>query len=160
MMLKAPEVLGPHHHLDGFVSGVATLDEWLKRRARPNQAAGGSRTYVVASDTRVVGYYALASGALALGSAPGRVKRNMPDPIPMAILGRLAVDQAFQGQGLGAALLQDAVLRVHQAAAIMGIRGVLVHALCDAARRFYEHHGFVASPTDPMLLVLSVTTAD
>lgn len=156
-MLQAPAPLSGQHILGDFDSGVPSLDDWLRRRAMANQVAGASRCYVVADDAwRVVGYYALASGALALAEAPGRVRRNMPDPVPVAVLGRLAIHGAAQGQGLGVALLQDAVLRVRQAAAIMGIRGILVHAISDDARRFYERHGFVASPTNPMTLVLSL----
>lgn len=153
-MLLAPALLADAHQLDSFDSGIASLDDWLKRRARANQLNGASRTYVVADDAgRVVGYYALASGALAPMDAPGR---NMPDPIPMAILGRLAVDRTCQGQGLGVALLQDAVLRIRQAASIMGIRGILVHAISDDAKRFYEHHGFIAGPRQSMTLILSL----
>lgn len=155
-MLVEPALLGDAHDLDGFRSGNDTLDEWLRRRARANQVGGASRTYVVAADRRVVGYYCIASGALDLADAPGPVRRNMPDPIPMAVLGRLAVDRDWQGKGLGAALLQDAVLRTGKAAAIIGIRGLLVHAISDAAKAFYEHYGFTASPKHPMTLVLSL----
>ena len=104
----------------------------------------------------VAGYYCLASGALALREAPGRIRRNMPDPIPMAILGRLAVDQSWQGRGLGVALLRDAVERTRAASMILGIRGLLVHALSQAAATFYARYGFVASPTNPLTLVLSL----
>ena len=156
-MLTAPTLLGAEHQLDGFASGVASLDDWLKRRARANQVSGASRTYVVAETGRVVGYYCLASGALALSEAPAGIKRNMPDPVPMAILGRLAVDQILQGHGMGSALLQDAVERTQAAAAILGIRGLLVHALSDEAKAFYEYHGFVASASRPMTLVMSLT---
>ena len=156
LILEAPTLLSVEHRSDGFASGTTSLDDWLKRRAHANQISGASRTYVVADAGRVVGYYCLASGALALNDAPGGLKRNMPDPIPMAILGRLAVDLTWQGRGLGAALLRDAVERTQTAAAILGIRGLLVHALSDAAKAFYEHHGFVASPSRPMALVLSL----
>jgi GNAT superfamily N-acetyltransferase len=155
-MLEAPALLSPEHQVDGFISGATSLDEWLKRRARANQISGASRTYVVAEAGRVAGYYCLASGALALNDAPGGLRRNMPDPIPMAILGRLAVDQAWQGHGLGVALLQDAVERTLTASAILGIRGLLVHALSEVAKRFYEYHGFVASSSRPMTLVMSL----
>lgn len=157
-MLSAPALLEESHDLDLFQSGHASLDEWLRRRARSNQVSGASRTYVVAEGWRVVGYYCLASGALDLADAPGSVRRNMPDPIPMAVLGRLAIDHDWQGKGLGAALLQDAVLRTAQAAAIMGIRGLLVHAISDEAKAFYEHYGFHSSPNHPMTLVLSLKT--
>jgi len=155
-MLEAPALLSATHMTDAFASGTPSLDDWLQRRARANQISGASRTYVVAEAGRVVGYYCLASGALALNDAPGGLKRNMPDPIPMAILGRLAVDQTWQGRGLGAALLRDVVERTQAAAAILGIRGLLVHALSDAAKAFYQHHGFVASPSRPMTLVMSL----
>jgi GNAT superfamily N-acetyltransferase len=145
------------HVIEAFDSGVPTLDLWLARRARANQVSGASRTYVVADHNgTVIGYYALASGAFALSEAPGSVRRNMPDPIPVAVLGRLAVGKAYQGQGLGVALLQDAVIRVKQAAAILGIRGILVHALSEDAKRFYERHGFVEGTNTPMMLILSL----
>jgi GNAT superfamily N-acetyltransferase len=155
-MLSAPTLLTEAHDLELFDSGHDTLDEWLRRRARANQVSGASRTYVVCEQVRVVGYYCLSSGGMAAGDAPGALRRNMPDPIPMAILGRLAIDRAWQGKGLGAALLQDAVLRAGQAAHIMGIRGVLVHAISEDAKAFYEHYGFTASPKHPMTLVLSL----
>lgn len=122
----------------------------------PTLVSGASRTYVVCDGARVVGYCCLSSGALATADAPGALKRNMPDPIPMAILGRLAIDKNWQGKGLGAALLQDAVMRASQAAHIMGIRGLLVHAISDEAKAFYEHYGFTASPANPMTLVISL----
>ncbi len=156
MTLAAPVPLAATHDLSQFLCGVASLDEWLKRRTHANQVSGASRTYVVAEDNQVVGYYCLASGALALRDAPGPIRRNMPDPIPMAMLGRLAVDQSWHGRGLGVALLQDAVLRAAQAGGILGMRGVLVHAISDDAKAFYEHHGFLASPTQPMTLILSL----
>lgn len=155
-MLAAPALLSAEHPLDGFASGVASLDDWLKRRARANQISGASRTYVAAEAGRVVACYCLAPGALALNDTPNSLKRNMPDPVPMAILGRLAVDQAWQGHGLGAALLRDAVERTQAAAAILGIRGLLVHALSEKARAFYEYHGFVASPSRPLTLVMAL----
>ncbi len=158
-MLRPPEPLDDRHLVEAFASGVSTLDDWLKRRARANNASGASRTYVVADqDHVVVGYYALASGALASTDAPGRLRRNMPDPIPMAVLGRLAIASDHQGRGIGVALLRDAVLRVRQAADILGIRGLLVHAVSDDARTFYEHHGFVAGTNVPMTLVLSLAS--
>ena len=155
-MLEAPALLHEEHRIDGFACGTASLDDWLKRRARANQISGASRTYVVAEAGRVGGYYCLASGALALNDAPGGLKRNMPDPIPMAVLGRLAIDQSWQGRGLGAALLRDAVERTQAASAILGIRGLLVHALSEEAKAFYEYHGFAASPPRPMTLVMSL----
>ncbi len=107
----------------------------------------------------MVGYYALAAGAVAHHHASGRVRRNMPDPVPVMVIGRLAVDLNFQARGLGSALLRDAVLRTLQAAEIAGIRAILVHALSETAKRFYEKCGFVASPVDPMTLMVTISEA-
>lgn len=157
--LQPPQFLSADHSLTAFDCGVPSLDDWLKRRARANHAGGASRTYVVATeDGRVAGYYALAAGAIALRDAPGSVRRNMPDPIPMIVLGRLAVDRLWRGRGLGVALLQDVVLRSAAAAREIGVRGILVHAISDAARDFYLHHGFTPAPHAPMTLVLSLKT--
>lgn len=156
MTLEAPAPLSSTHRVEGFSSGVQPLDDWLIRRAWNNQVSGASRTYVVAAAGAMVGYYCLASGALALREAPGGIRRNMPDPVPMAILGRLAVDRTWQGRGLGVALLRDAVERTGTASRILGLRGLLVHALSEQAAAFYAHHGFVASPTNPLTLVLSL----
>lgn len=141
-----------------FAAASSPLDEWLVRRAWNNQRRGASRTYVVAEGEQVVAYYCLASGALALGEAPGGMQRNMPDPIPMAILGRLAVDRHWQGRGLGIALLRDAVSRTQAASTILGIRGLLVHALSPEAAAFYARHGFIASASQPLTLALSLKT--
>jgi GNAT superfamily N-acetyltransferase len=156
--LSRPELLADHHDLENFASGEASLDEWLRRRARANQLSGASRCYVVSEDDRVVGYYALASGAVATEVVPGRFRRNMPDPVPVVILGRLAVDRAWQGRSLGRGLFQDAARRVVQAADTIGIRGILVHAISEQARNFYLALGFDECPGQPMMLV--VTLAD
>src|SRR5262249_25680909 len=153
-----PEPLSDLHELDDFFSGVSSLDDWLKRRALANQVSGASRTYVVAEDRKVVGYYALASGAIAVASSVGRFRRNMPDPIPVAVLGRLAMDRAQQGRGLGRALFRDCALRVAHAADTIGIRGIVVHAISDQAKAFYQAIGFDPSLADPMTLM--VTLAD
>ena len=158
-MLSCPILLTKDHQLDDFSCNVDSLNDWLKKRAYQNQLSGASRTYVVLEGKRVIGYYCLASGALELNDAPSHVRRNMPNPIPVAILGRLAVDKSFQSKGFGVALLQDAVIRTAQAGDILGIRGLLVHALSIEAKAFYEHHGFVASPTQPMTLILSLKMA-
>jgi GNAT superfamily N-acetyltransferase len=158
--LRAPERLSTEHDLSTFASGEPSLDDWLRRRALANAESGASRTYVVCAEgNRVVGYYALSAGAVAHVEAPGRVKRNMPDPVPVMVLGRLAVDQGFQGRGIGPALLRDAVLRTLQAADIAGIRALLVHAISDRARQFYEAAGFTASPADPMMLMITIVEA-
>jgi GNAT superfamily N-acetyltransferase len=158
--LSSPEPLGPAHDVSAFDCGVAALDEWLKRRALANQASGGSRTYVVCGDQHaVIGYYALAAGSVAHMDAPGRVKRNMPDPVPMMVLGRLAVDRSAQGRGVGYGLLKDAVLRVVQAADIVGVRGILVDAIDDAACAFYEKLGFRRSAAFALKLMITLDEA-
>lgn len=154
-----PEKLLAAHDVSAFDSGEPALDDWLRRRALPNEEGGASRTYVVCVGAKVVGYYSLALGAVAHTHAPGRVRRNMPDPVPAMILGRLAIDKDYQGTGLGAGLLRDAILRTIQAASIAGIRVILVHAISEAAKRFYERHGFSASPVDPMTVMITVSEA-
>jgi GNAT superfamily N-acetyltransferase len=157
--LSPPQKLRARHDLSQFTCGEPALDDWLRRRALPNEESGASRTYVVCEENRVVGYYALAVGAVAHGGAPGRVKRNMPDPVPVMILGRLAVDEAWQGNRIGPSLLRDAVLRTLQASEIAGIRAILVHAISEQARKFYVDCGFVPSPVDPMTLMITVAEA-
>jgi GNAT superfamily N-acetyltransferase len=156
--LSPPTPLADLHELNDFFSGVPSLDDWLKRRARANQLSGASRTFVVTENHNVVGFYALASGAIAAPSSVGRFRRNMPDPIPVAVLGRLAIDRSWQGKGLGRALFRDCALRVAHAADTIGIRGIVVHAISDQAKAFYLALGFDPSPAEPMTLM--VTLAD
>ncbi len=157
--LSAPEKLRANHDLSQFACGEPSLDDWLRRRALQNEESGASRTYVVCAGPQVVGYYALAVGAIAHGGAPGRVRRNMPDPVPVMIVGRLAVHKDYQGKKIGPALLRDAVLRTLQAAQIAGVRAILAHAISEQAQRFYENCGFIASPMDPMTLMITVAEA-
>lgn len=157
MTVAAPEPLAAHHNVQPFVSGVESLDFWLKHRALKNQTTGASRTFVACDGSRVVAYYALASSAVTVDAAPGRFRRNMPDPIPVVVLGRLAVDESLQGKGVGRALVRDAGLRVIQAADTIGIRGMIVHALSAEAKAFYERTGFEPSPLDPMTLMVTLT---
>jgi len=152
-----PEPLADHHRIDEFSSGEKSLDDWLKRRARANQVSGASRTYVICAEGNVVGYYALASGTITVESAPGRFRRNMPDPIPVAILARLAVDRAYQGRSLGRALFRDAARRVAHAADAIGIRGIVVHAISEEAAKFYLALGFDPCPRQPMTLVVNLS---
>ena len=154
--VSAPEHLTAQHDVSAFDSGVPELDTWLKRRALQNEASGASRTYVVSAGGQVVGYYALATGAIAQQEATGKVRRNMPEPIPVMVLGRLAVDREHQGRGLGSALVKDALLRTLNAASIAGIRAVLLHAISDDAKRFYENAGFSTSPVDPMTMMITL----
>ncbi len=155
LQLKGPEPLAMAHQLAGFKCGEAVLDDWLKRRAMANQLSGASRTFVVANPSgQVFGYYALAAGAVAHGQATSAVRRNMPDPVPVMVLARLAVDQQAQGIKLGASLLLDAVNRAIAVSHNAGVRALLVHAIHEQAKLFYEHYGFQASPIHPMTLML------
>ena len=156
-MIGAPQLLNEGHALDGFDCGLAPLNDWLQRRARSNAASGASHTYVACEGAAVAGYYALAAGAVEVTSAPGRFRRNMPDPVPVVVLGRLAVGRAHHGQGIGRALCRDAGLRVLQAAAIIGVRGILVDAISAEARDFYLALGMDPSPLEPMTLMVTLS---
>lgn len=152
--LSSVEKLSSEHDLSGFSCGKPVLDEWLRKYALTNQRNGMAQTYIVHREKRVVGYYAISAGSVSRDMVSSRVAKGVPNhPIPVALLGRLAVDQSEQGQGLGVALLKDAMLRIHQAADIMGIRAILVHALDEEARAFYERFNFVPSPLNDMQLM-------
>lgn len=155
-MLTVPEPLNAEHAIADFDCGVTSLNTWLQRRAAANQASGASRTFVTCEDGRVVGYYALASSAIATTAAPGAFRRNMPDPVPVVVLGRLAVATSHHGLGLGRALFQDAGRRVIHAAEAIGIRGMVVHALSEEAKAFYVGLGLEESPLEPMTLVVTI----
>lgn len=155
-MLCAPEPLTGLHQIDAFDSGVSALDDWLKRRAAQNQTSGASRTFVVTDEKLVIAYYALASSAIAPVLTPGRFRRNMPDPIPVVVLARLAVARSHQNKGLGRALFQDAARRVINAADSIGIRGMLVHAISEEAKAFYLRLGLEVSPIEPTTLMTTV----
>lgn len=154
--LQAPVPLADHHDVEAFASGAPTLDAWIRRKARANQTSGASRTYVLCRGDRVVGFYALAAGSVSHDLSPRKLRQNMPDPVPVVVLGRLAVDAREQGNGLGRALLRDAVLRVAAAAREVGVAAMLVHALNDRAKAFYVAAGFEPSPVDPMVLILRI----
>ena len=159
LQLSAPLPLATTQILDDFSCGEASLDEWLKRRALSNQLSGASRTFVVTDQgNRVYGYYAMAAGAVSHQLATSAVRRNMPDPVPVMVLARLAVDHRTQGLKLGGALLQDAVNRAVTVSQNAGVRALLVHALHDRAKEFYEHYGFQASLLHPMTLMLRLNT--
>jgi GNAT superfamily N-acetyltransferase len=154
--LGEPVSLGDAHRLDDFRCSEPELELWLKQRARKNQLEGASRTLVVCTGDEVVGYYALAAGAVLHEKVPGSVRRNMPDPIPVVVLGRLAVHSDWTAQGVGSGLLKDAVLRTARLAEEMGIRALLCHAIDERAKQFYLHHGFSASPIDPLMVMLNI----
>lgn len=157
--MQPPQPIKPEHDLRDFDSGNLELDDWLRKRALKNEDGGASRTYVVTVEQKVIAYYCLANGSLVNTSAPSRVRRNMPDPIPVMVIGRLAVDYNWQSQGIGRGLVRDAVLRTLQAATIAGIRAILVHALNEEAKQFYEKCGFISSPVAPMTLMVTIKDA-
>lgn len=155
MWLSAPTPLHADHLLEDFRCSAPPLAKWLLERARQNQASGASRCFVACDEKRrVVGYYALSAGSIAHDAVPGRIRRNMPDPIPVIVLGRLAVHADRAGQGIGQGLLKDAVLRSLQACGQVGARALLCHAIDEPAKAFYLKHGFIASPIHPLTLRL------
>ena len=155
MKLHAPQPLTADHQLNTFNCGETSLDEWLKRRALLNQTNGASRTFVVVDESQLVMvYYALAAGAVHHQDATRSIRQNMPDPIPVMVLARLAVDIRTQGMQLGAGLLRDAVDRSLAVAKNTGVRALLVHALHERAKQFYLYFGFQASPVHPLTLML------
>ncbi|HEX8079363.1 MAG TPA: GNAT family N-acetyltransferase [Jatrophihabitans sp.] len=156
---STPRPIGSEDDLADFDSGEPSLDEWLRKRSVINQATGASRCFVTCRDGRVVGYYALATGSVQRLAATPRVGQGMPEPIPVVLLGRLAVDLKEQGRRLGSQLLRDAIARTVAAAEIVGIRALLVHALHERAREFYLHYDFEQSPTDPLHLMLLMKDA-
>jgi GNAT superfamily N-acetyltransferase len=157
--LSAPRPIRADDDVTAFDSGNLSLNTWLRERALRNERDDASRTYVVTVGSRVVGYYSLAAAAVPHAEATGRSRRNMPDPIPAMLLARLAVDVELQGRQLGANLLRDAIRRTLDAAAIAGIRVLLVHAADESARRFYEHFDFETAPTDDLHLMLVLKDA-
>lgn len=156
-VFSPPQPLSPRFDSADFDCGVAELNAWLTQRAIGNEAHGASRTFVVTRNNRIVGYYALSVGSLTHAQASGKMRRNMPDPIPVAILGRLGVDLSARGVGLGGALLIDAIRRTLAASETLGIRALLIHALTQEARGFYERYHFLRSPADDMMLMASLS---
>jgi GNAT superfamily N-acetyltransferase len=154
-----PRLIRDTDDVANFDSGEPTLDSYVRNRALANNASGGSSCFVTCREGRVVGYYALAASSVTRAECPGKVRRNMPEPVPVILLSRLAVDRKEQGNGVGADLLRDAITHTVQAAEHIGVRAMLVHALHDDARQFYLHHGFDSSPTDELHLYLLIKDA-
>jgi len=153
--LSKVELLTSDHDVADFECGKPELDQWLDRYAFAGQQSGSARVYVVRDGRRVVAYYALSAASVERAGAPARVQKGLArHPIPVILLARLAVDRRAQGQGLGAALLKDALQRAASASGQIGARAVVVHAKDEEARAFYERFDFEPSPTDPLHLFL------
>lgn len=156
--LSPPVPLTAAHDLSAFNCGDAALNDWLRHRALKNESRF-SRTYVVCRGNAVVAYYCISAGAVERAGAPGKVRRNAPDSVPVSVIGRLAVSLDHAGKGLGADLLADALSRIALASQSIGIAAVLVHAKDDAARRFYLRHAeFIEYPEDSRTLFLPIET--
>ena len=158
MVKDLTEKLSPAHLIADFCSGEPVLDDWLKRRAWQNEETGATRTFVLCSDVdkRVMGYYSLSTGAIQREAVPGAFRRNMPEPIPIVLIARFVVDVDYQKQRWGGKLLREAVMRTMLISQVIGVRGLVVHALSDNAKAFYQRFGFVESPLQPHTLVLPI----
>lgn len=156
--LTPPAPISAELQLDDFDCGEYALNDWLKKRALKNHASGASRCFVLCAGADVIGYYCLSAGAISQEAAPKAMRRNMPDPLPVLLLGRLAVDKRYHNQGIGQALLRDAMLRAVNVAGEAGVFAILVHALSDNAKQFYLSRGFVESPLQPMTLFMTLET--
>ena len=154
--MRPPEPLGPQHQLERFDCGNAALNRWLQQRAMANERKGVSRTVVICPDegSDVIAYAFLSAGAILLAEVPGVLRRNMPDPLPVVVLGRLAVDLRQQGQGLGSALVADALRHSLAARRMIGARALLVHAIDEQSAAFYRPLGFRPSPISASTLML------
>ncbi len=158
LSLTAPAPINADHVLSDFDSGEPSLDEWLKKRALKNHASGASRCFVLCNGKTVIGYYSLSAGAISHEAWPKAMRRNMPNPLPVLVLGRLAVDRRYHNQGLGQALLRDAMIRAVAVSSDAGVFAILVHALSEQAKRFYLSRGFVESPLQSMTLMMTLRT--
>jgi GNAT superfamily N-acetyltransferase len=156
--LTPPTSITADQELTNFDSGEFSLNEWLKKRAFKNQAAGASRCFVLCAGVEVIGYYSLSAGAISHEAAPKAMRRNMPDPLPVLLLGRLAVDKRYHNRGIGQALLRDAMMRAVNVSGNAGVFAILVHALSDQAKQFYLSRGFVESPLQSMTLIMTIET--
>ncbi|MYC83791.1 MAG: GNAT family N-acetyltransferase [Acidobacteria bacterium] len=155
--ITSPEPIDERHDVSRFNSGIYSLNRWLQRKARLNEAKGGARTYVVCDGNRVIAFYSLAASSVERQRVSSRVGRSMPEPIPVILLGQLAVDTDYQGRGLSSDLLIDAAKRVSAAADVVGARAVVVQALNEDAKEFYERFGFLPfSDREPLMLILRI----
>ena len=156
--LGPPESLAAHHDVSQFSSGVPTLDSWLRGKARLNEAKGGARTYVACDADRVAGFYSLAASSVERRWVSSRVGRGMPDPVPVILLGQLAVDEHYRARRLGSDLLVDAARRCLAAAGMIGARAIVVQAIDERAAAFYAQFGFRPfSAREPLMLILRMS---
>jgi GNAT superfamily N-acetyltransferase len=157
--IRPPERLNEHHDVSAFDCGKPDLNDWLARQARGSEGRS-ARTYVVSVESRVIGYYCLAVGSVIRSDLPkANLRKNMPDQVPVIVLGRLAVDVKFASRGLGKALLGDAFARSLSTSESVGVRAILVHAIDSEACGFYKKFGFLPFPTNPLTFVLPLETA-
>lgn len=156
--LRPPSPITADIGLAGFDSGELSLNEWLRKRALKNHLTGASRCFVLCSENTAIGYYSLSAGAISHAATPKSMRRNMPDPLPVLLLGRLAVDKRYHNKGFGQALLRDAMIRAVNVSGNAGVFAILVHALNDPAKQFYLSRGFVESPLQPMTLMMTIET--
>ncbi|MGB4857970.1 MAG: GNAT family N-acetyltransferase [Dokdonella sp.] len=155
MTISPPSLLADEHRLDEFRCTSPALAKWLIQRARNNDRDGASRCFVVCDHAQnVIGYYPLAAGSVSHEVAPGSIKCNTPNPVPVVVMGRLAVHADWMKQGIGSGLLKDAIQRSLRVAEQMGNRALLCHAIDEDAKAFYLKHGFIESPIDPMTVML------
>jgi predicted N-acetyltransferase YhbS len=153
--VSTPAPLADAHEVSRFDCGNAVLNDWLRTKA-PKSEGRSARCYVVCEGNTVVGYYALTTGAVRHDkSAPRALRANLPDPTPVIVLGRLAVDEAYRGRGIGGGLLKDALSRALAASRIVGARAVIVHAIDDEAARFYAAFGFKPFPGEARTMYLA-----
>ena len=156
--IAAPEPIAEGHDVSRFCTGVPGLDAWLRSKAWLNEAKGGARTYVACDSEQVVGFYSLAASAVEKRRLSSRIGRSMPEPVPVILLGQLAVDTSYQGRGLGSDLLVDAAKRALSAAHLIGARAIVVQALNNEAKAFYGRFGFRPfSDREPLMLVLRLS---
>jgi GNAT superfamily N-acetyltransferase len=156
--LRPPSPITAGSDLADFDSGELSLNEWLRKRALKNHLSGASRCFVLCSENTVIGYYSLSAGAISHAATPKSMRRNMSDPLPVLLLGRLAVDKRYHNKGFGQALLRDAMIRAVNVSGNAGVFAILIHALNDQAKQFYLSRGFVESPLQPMTLMMTIET--
>src|SRR5687767_10363871 len=156
--LRAPEALAPQHDVSRFSNGVhPSLDQWLRERARASEGLS-ARTYVVCTagePASVVGYCSISAAVEQRNALPSaKLRRGMPEQVPLLLIGRLAVEAAWRGRGVGSAIVRDALVRCHAASQVAGVRGVIAHAIDEAAVGFYERHGFIRCPLGERVMLI------